>query len=250
MVIQTLATAVAKLLAGLPLASFKSICAFTSVLTTTSSVWALVNETPLLAAAASSAAKAAAGTKVNTNAAMVTSATIFLEILFNIFPSQLNFYSLFPAVVRAVVCPQRFAERSLSAIRRWGSSCPTQGGFSWDSPPKKCLYVHDRVSGCVRDWSNHPGLEICCGCIPPSDTVAGYPSPHTHPNPGAARSDREPEGNDQPGRMNACAKSFHVPKLSKFPHNKKVGPPPDKTSEKPSPGAAFRDRPTVVGGKS
>ena len=35
-----------------------------------------------------SAPKAAAGTKVRTNAAMVTSATIFLEILFNYIPSQ------------------------------------------------------------------------------------------------------------------------------------------------------------------
>ena len=55
---------------------------------------------------------------------------------------------------------------------------------SRDSPPASALYVHDRVSGCVRDWSNHPGLEICCGCIPPSDNVAmDQPSPHPPPQP-------------------------------------------------------------------
>ena len=121
---------------------------------------------------------------------------------------------------------------------------------SRDSPPASALYVHDRVSGCVRDWSNHPGLEICCGCIPPSDNVAGFPSPLPLPNPGPARSDREPEWRDQPGKMNACAKLFSLSKLSKFPQNKKVGSPPERSSEKPGPGAALRDRPTVVGGKS
>ena len=67
-----------------------------------------------------------------------------------------------------------------------------------------------------------PGLEICCGCIPPSDNVAlaSY-TPLPLPNPGPARSDREPEWRDQPGKVNACAKPFHVPKLSKFPQNKK-----------------------------
>ena len=114
---------------------------------------------------------------------------------------------------------------------------------SRDSPPASALYVHDRVSGCVRDWSNHPGLEICCGCIPPSDNVAGFPSPLPLPNPGPTRSDREPERTNQPGRMSTCAKPFHVPKLSKFPQNKKMGSPPERSSEKPSPGAAFRDRP-------
>ena len=53
-----------------------------------------------------------------------------------------------------------------------------------DSPPASALYVHDRVSGCARDWSNHPGLEICCGCIPPSDNVAmDHTSPHPPPQP-------------------------------------------------------------------
>ena len=121
---------------------------------------------------------------------------------------------------------------------------------SRDSPPASALYVHDRVSGCVRDWSNHPGLEICCGCIPPSDNVAmDQPSPLPLPNPGPARSDREPEGTNQPGKMNACAKPFPLSKLSKFPHNKKVGFPPEKSSEKPSPGAACGERPPCRGRK-
>ena len=93
---------------------------------------------------------------------------------------------------------------------------------SRDSPPASALYVHDRVSGCVRDWSNHPGLEICCGCIPPSDNVAMDHTPHIPlPNPGPARSDREPGWRDQLGKMNACAKPFSLSKLSKFPQNKK-----------------------------
>ena len=122
---------------------------------------------------------------------------------------------------------------------------------SRDSPPASALYVHDRVSGCVRDWSNHPGLEICCGCIPPSDNVAMDHTPHIpSPIPGPARSDREPEGNDQPGRMNACAKSFHVPKLSKFPHNKKAGPHRKQNACEGRCEARLRDRPSVVGGKS
>ena len=93
---------------------------------------------------------------------------------------------------------------------------------SRDSPPASALYVHDRVSGCVRDWSNHPGLEICCGCIPPSDNVAMDHTPHIPlPNPGPARSDREPEGTHQPGKMKDSAQSFSLSKLSKFPQNKK-----------------------------
>jgi hypothetical protein len=50
--------------------------------------------------------------------------------------------------------------------------------------------------------------------------------------------------------MNACAKPFSLSKLSKFPQNKKVGFPPDKTSEKPSPGAVFGDRSLLWEGKS
>ena len=97
---------------------------------------------------------------------------------------------------------------------------------SRDSPPASALYVHDRVSGCARDWSNNPGLEICCGCIPPSDNVAisDQPSPLPLPNPGPARSDREPDWRDQPGKMKGRAQSFPLSKLSKFPHNKKTGP--------------------------
>ena len=149
----------------------------------------------------------------------------------NFAPSSLERSSFFSA---------RFAAGKTRNLRR-----------SQDSPPASALYVHDRVSGCARDWSIHPGLEICCGCIPPSDNVAmDHTSPLPLPNPGPARSDREPEGTNQPGKMNACAKPFPLSKLSKFPQNKKVGPPPDKTSEKPGPGAALRDRPTVVGGKS
>ena len=113
---------------------------------------------------------------------------------------------------------------------------------SRDSPPASALYVHDRVSGCARDWSNHPGLEICCGCIPPSDNVAmDHTSPLPLPNPGPTRSDREPGWRYQLGKMKGRAQPFWLPKLSKFPHNKKAGPPPDKTSEKPGPGAALRD---------
>lgn len=96
---------------------------------------------------------------------------------------------------------------------------------SRDSPPASALYVHDRVSGCARDWSNHPGLEICCGCIPPSDNVAMDHTPHIpHPNPGPARSDREPEWRDQPGKMKGRAQPFSLSKLSKFPQNKKASP--------------------------
>ena len=121
---------------------------------------------------------------------------------------------------------------------------------SRDSPPASALYVHDRVSGCVRDWSNHPGLEICCGCIPPSDNVAmDHTSPLPLPNPGPARSDREPEWRDQSGKMKGRAQPFSLSKLSKFPQNKKAGLPPDKTSEKTSPGAAFGERPLRGGRK-
>ena len=71
-----------------------------------------------------------------------------------------------------------------------------------DSPPASALYVHDRVSGCARDWSNHPGLEICCGCIPPSDNVAGFPSPHPPPQPrtgpiGSGTRMERPTGKDE-----------------------------------------------------
>ena len=77
-----------------------------------------------------------------------------------------------------------------------------------------------------------------------------HTSPLPLPNPGPARSDREPEGTNHAGKMNACAKPFRLAKLSKFPQNKKAGLPPDKTSEKPGPGAAYGERPSVVGGKS
>ena len=120
---------------------------------------------------------------------------------------------------------------------------------SRDSPPASALYVHDRVSGCVRDWSNHPGLEICCGCIPPSDNVAGFPSPLPLPNPGPARSDREPEGTNHAGKMNACAKLFSLSKLSKFPQNKKAGPRRKQNSCEGRCEARLRDRPSAVGGK-
>ena len=122
---------------------------------------------------------------------------------------------------------------------------------SRDSPPASALYVHDRVSGCVRDWSNHPGLEICCGCIPPSDNVAMDHTPHIPlPNPGPARSDRDPEGTHHAGKKKGRAQSSPLSKLSKFPQNKKAGLPPDKTSEKTSPGAAFGERPLLWEGKS
>ena len=119
---------------------------------------------------------------------------------------------------------------------------------SRDSPPASALYVHDRVSGCVRDWSNHPGLEICCGCIPPSDNVAisDQPSPLPLPNPGPARSDREPEGTNQPGKMNACAKLFSLSKLSKFPQNKKAGPRRKQNACEGRCEADLRDRLTVA----
>ena len=96
---------------------------------------------------------------------------------------------------------------------------------SRDSPPASALYVHDRVSGCARDWSNHPGLEICCGCIPPSDNVAlaSY-TPHPPPQPRTGRSDREPDWTNQPGKMKGRAQPFSLSKLSKFPQNKKAGP--------------------------
>ena len=121
---------------------------------------------------------------------------------------------------------------------------------SRDSPPASALYVHDRVSGCVRDWSNHPGLEICCGCIPPSDNVAmDHTSPLPLPNPGPARSDREPEWRDQPGKMKGRAQSFHVPKLSKFPQNKKAGPRRKQNACEGRCEARLRNRLTVAGRK-
>jgi len=49
--------------------------------------------------------------------------------------------------------------------------------------------------------------------------------------------------------MNACAKPFSLSKLSKFPQNKKAGFPPEKSSEKPSPGAACGERPLRGGWK-
>ena len=122
---------------------------------------------------------------------------------------------------------------------------------SRDSPPASALYVHDRVSGCVRDWSNHPGLEICCGCIPPSDNVAMDHTPHIPlPNPGPARSDREPEGTNQPGKMNACAKPFPLSKLSKFPQNKNAGPRRKENACEGRCEARLRERPLLSGGKS
>ena len=145
---------------------------------------------------------------------------------------------------RWVVFPPSSLERSSFFSARFTAGKTRNLRRSRDSPPASALYVHDRVSGCARDWSNHPGLEICCGCIPPSDNVAmDHTSPLPLPNPGPARSDREPEGTNQAGRMNACAKPFHVPKLSKFPQNKKVGSPPERSSEKPSPGAPCGERP-------
>ena len=112
-----------------------------------------------------------------------------------------------------------------------------------DSPPASALYVHDRVSGCVRDWSNHPGLEICCGCIPPSDNVAmDHTSPLPLPNPGPARSDREPDWRDQPGKMKGRAQSFPLSKLSKFPHNKKAGPRRNQNACEGRCEARLRDR--------
>ena len=121
---------------------------------------------------------------------------------------------------------------------------------SRDSPPASALYVHDRVSGCARDWSNHPGLEICWGRIPPSDNVAGFPSPLPLPNPGPARSEREPEGTHHVEKMNACAKSFSLPKLSKFPHNKKAGPRRKQNTCEVRCEADLRDRPLGACGKS
>ncbi len=120
-----------------------------------------------------------------------------------------------------------------------------------DSPPASALYVHDRVSGCVRDWSNHPGLEICCGCIPPSDNVAisDQPSPLPLPNPGPARSDREPDWRDQPGKMKGRAQSFPLSKLSKFPHNKKAGPRRNQNACEGRCEARLRDRPLRGGWK-
>mgnify|MGYP000830683462 CR=1 FL=1 len=120
---------------------------------------------------------------------------------------------------------------------------------SRDSPPASALYVHDRVSGCARDWSNHPGLEICCGCIPPSDNVAGFPSPHPLPNPGPARSDREPGWTNQPGKMKGRAQSFSLSKLSKFPHNKKAGPRRNQNACEGRCEARLRNRPLRGGRK-
>ena len=122
---------------------------------------------------------------------------------------------------------------------------------SRDSPPASTLYVHDRVSGCARDWSNHPGLEICCGCIPPSDNVAMDHTPHIPlPNPGPARSDREPEGTNQPRKMKDRAQSFCLPKLSKFPQNKKAGPRRKQNACEGRCKARLRDRPHAAEGKS
>ena len=121
---------------------------------------------------------------------------------------------------------------------------------SRDSPPAFALYVHDRVSGCARDWSNHPGLEICCGCIPPSDNVAMDHTPHIPlPNPGPARSDREPDWRDQPGKMKGRAQSFSLSKLSKFPHNKKAGPRRNQNACEGRCEARLRDRPLRGGWK-
>ena len=96
-----------------------------------------------------------------------------------------------------------------------------------------------------------PGLEICCGCIPPSDNVAmDQPSPLPLPNPGPARSDRGPEETNQLGKMNACAKPFSLSKLSKFPQNKKAGPRRKQNACEGRCEARLRDRPSVWEGKS
>ena len=148
----------------------------------------------------------------------------------NFAPSSLERFSFFSA---------RFAAGKTRNLRR-----------SRDSPPASALYVHDRVSGCARDWSNHPGLEICCGCIPPSDNVAMDHTPHIpSPIPGPARSDREPEWRDQLGKMKGSAQSFSLSKLSKFPHNKKVGPRRKQNACEGRCEARLRERPSVVGGK-
>ena len=151
---------------------------------------------------------------------------------------------------RWVVFSPSSLERSSFFSARFAAGKTRNLRRSRDSPPASALYVHDRVSGCVRDWSNHPGLEICCGCIPPSDNVAmDHTSPLPLPNPGPARSDREPEGTNQLGKMKGRTQSFSLSKLSKFPQNKKVGSPPERSSEKPSPGAPCGERPSVRGGK-
>ena len=88
---------------------------------------------------------------------------------------------------------------------------------SRDSPPASALYVHDRVSGCARDWSNHPGLEICCGCIPPSDNVAGFPSPHPPPQPrtgpigSGTRMERPTGKNERLCKTVSCTQTQQVP---------------------------------------
>ena len=95
-----------------------------------------------------------------------------------------------------------------------------------------------------------PGLEICCGCIPPSDNVAmDHTSPLPLPNPGPARSDREPDWRDQPGKMKGRAQSFSLSKLSKFPHNKKAGPRRNQNACEGRCEARLRERPHRGGRK-
>ena len=97
--------------------------------------------------------------------------------LFSLHPAWSVSLSSF-APTQTLRCPRFLRRRKQETLR-----------LLRDSPPASALYVHDRVSGCVRDWSNHPGLEICCGCIPPSDNVAmDQPSPL--PSPTQDRPDR------------------------------------------------------------
>ena len=88
-------------------------------------------------------------------------------------------YNLFRDLIQYISLPINFLRCFAARIRRWGSSCPTQGGFSWDSPPRGCLYVHNRVSGLgperlafVESSLVLPGLEKCCGLTPPFDDLA------------------------------------------------------------------------------
>ena len=93
---------------------------------------------------------------------------------YNLLRDLIQLYSLPINFTRSFACPHSGAGFLSGPVR-----------LPRDSPPASALYVHDRVSGCARDWSNHPGLEICCGCIPPSDNVAmDHTSPLPLPNPG------------------------------------------------------------------
>ena len=44
-------------------------------------------------------------------------------------------YNLFRDLIQYISLPINFLRCFAARIRRWGSSCPTQGGFFWDSPP-------------------------------------------------------------------------------------------------------------------